>query len=105
MAQAEHEVLATLMEAPAAQSDLHPVMSSLTADPYCPTGQASQAVASENGFKLGCAMNVPAEQHPKRPVDVKPLIEDGPAKDSHLPPHNVRVKPLWENTFEREMEH
>ena len=96
MAQAEHEVLATLMEAPAAQSDLHPVMSSFTADPYCPTGQASQAVASENGFKLGCAMNVPGEQHPKRAV-LEPLFSNAlllSVKDSHVPPQSVRVKPL-----------
>ena len=56
------------MEEPAAQSDLHPVMSSSTADPYCPNGQASQAVALENGFNVGDAMNVPGEQHPKRAV-------------------------------------
>jgi hypothetical protein len=67
------------------------VMSSSTVDPYCPTGQASQAVALENGFKVGFAMNVPGEQHPKRPVEVKPLSEDN---DCHLPPHNVRLKPL-----------
>jgi hypothetical protein len=47
------------------------VMSSSTVDPYCPTGQASQAVALENGVNVGSAMNVPGEQHPKRPVDVK----------------------------------
>jgi len=67
------------------------VMSSSTVDPYCPTGQVSQAVALENGFKVGCAMNVPGEQHPKRPVD--PYMLNG-FKVCHLPPHNVRLKPL-----------
>jgi len=69
-------------------------MSSSTADPYCPTGQASQAVAFENGFKFGCAMNVPGEQHPKRPVE--PLDEEN-ARDQH----NVCVKLLSENTMKK----
>ena len=72
--------------------------SSLSTGPYVPTGQASQAVALENGFKFGFAMKVPGEQHPKRPwpVDVKKLFED---KACHWPPHNVRVKPLLWNTL------
>ena len=45
--------------------------SSLSTGPYVPTGQASQDFAFVNGFKVGFAMNVPGEQHPKRPVDVK----------------------------------
>ena len=77
------------------------VMSSSTADPYCPTGQASQAVALENGFKVGFAMNVPGGQHPKRPVEVKSLCGD---KTCHWPPHNVRVKPLPENTVQERVE-
>ena len=73
------------------------VMSSSTADPYCPTGQASQAVALENGFKVGFAMNVPGGQHPKRPVEV-----NQPAgTDCHCPPHSVRVKPLFMNTLKK----
>ena len=31
-------------------------MSSTTVDPYCPLGQASQAVAFENGFNVGFAL-------------------------------------------------
>ena len=45
-------------------------MSSLTVDPNCPAGQASQTVAVDD------AMNEPGEQHPKRPVDVKKLEDD-----------------------------
>ena len=63
---------------------------------YLPSGHAPQAVALANGFKLGCAMYVPGEQHPKRPVDVKKLFPD---KELHWPPHNVRVKPLERNTL------
>ena len=77
------------------------VMSSSTADPYCPIGQAAQAVASENGCRLGCAMYVPGEQHPKRAVLV-PKLSNAlviPGKDSHVPPQRVRVKPLLKNMF------
>ena len=76
-------------------------MSSSTSDPCWPTGQALQAVALENGFKVGCAMNVPGEQHPKRAVlDPKKLLNALllPVKDSHVPPQSVRVKPLLEKT-------
>ena len=69
-------------------------MSSSTVDPYCPLGQASQAVAFENGFKVGCAMNVPGEQHPKRPVDP----ED---EENARGQHSVRVKPLSLNTLKK----
>ena len=41
-----------------------------------PTGQFSHAVACVNGFKFGCAMNVPEEQHPKRPAGANSLVED-----------------------------
>ena len=68
------------------------VMSSSTVDPYCPTGQASQAVALENVFELGSAMNVPGEQHPKRPFD--PVD-----KENARGQHNVCVKPLFKNTL------
>ena len=71
-------------------------MSSSTSDPCCPTGQASQAVALENGFNVGFAMNVPGEQHPKRAV-LDPKLLNAlllPVKDSHVPPQSVRVKPL-----------
>ena len=61
-----------------------------------PWGQLSQAVALENGFKVGCAMNVPGEQHRKRAVlDPKEANAlSAPVKDSHVPPQSVRVKPL-----------
>ena len=65
------------------------VMSSSTVDPYCPTGQALQAVAFENGFKVGSAMKVPGEQHPKRAVldpklaTVNALVLPLPDKASH----------------------
>ena len=38
-----------------------------------------------NGFDI----NVPGEQHPKRPVT---------DYDSHWPPHKVRLNPLFKNT-------
>jgi hypothetical protein len=44
------------------------VVSSLATDVYVPVGQDSQAVVWVKGFTFGCAMNVPGEQHPKRPV-------------------------------------
>ena len=73
------------------------VMSSSTADPCWPTGQASQAVALENGFNVGFAMKVPGGQHPKRPVE--PEDEEN-ARDQH----SVRVKPLPENTAQERVE-
>ena len=84
-----------LLYLPVPQS-LQLVMSSSTVDPYCPTGQASQAVASENGFKVGRAKKVPGEQHPKRAV-LDPNSLNAltlPVKDTHVPPQSVRVKPL-----------
>jgi len=66
-----HVTVAALAPLPLVAQALQLVMSSSTVDPYCPTGQVSQAVALTNGFKVGWAMNVPGEQHPKRPVDVK----------------------------------
>ena len=68
-----------------------------------PWGQLSQAVALENGFKVGCAMNVPGEQHPKRAV-LDPKLLNAlllPVKDSHVPPQSVRVKPLLYNTLKK----
>jgi len=82
-----------LLYLPVPQS-LQLVMSSSTVDPYCPTGQASQAVAFENGVNVGFAMNVPGEQHPKRPVD--PVDEEN-ARDQH----NVCVKALLKNTLQK----
>ena len=91
-----HVIVAALAPLPLVPQLLQLVMSSSTADPCCPTGQASQAVALENGFNVGCAMNVPGEQHPKRavldPKEVNALSL--PDKDSHAPPQSVRVKPL-----------
>ena len=80
-----------LLYLPGPQS-LQLVMSSSTADPYCPTGQASQAVVWLNGFKNGCAMNVPGEQHPKRPLE--PVDEENARGQ-----HNVCVKALPSNTL------
>jgi hypothetical protein len=71
---------------------------------YWPTGQLAHDVACANGFKLGCAMNVPWRQHPKRAL-LEPLLLNAlevPDKDSHLLPHKVRVKPLLENTLKKE---
>ena len=66
-----------------------------------PWGQLSQAVALENGFKVGFAMNVPGEQHPKRAVLVPRFCHNvkGYSMDSHAPPQSVRVKPLFLNTL------
>ena len=70
---------------------------------YLPFGQDSHAVALENGFKVGCAMNVPGEQHPKRavldPREANALLL--PVKDSHVPPQSVRVKALPRNTLKQ----
>jgi hypothetical protein len=76
-------------------------MSSSTDDPCCPAGQASQAVVVENGFKVGFAMNVPGEQHPKRAVLDPRLLNapNHPDIDSHAPPQSVREKPLFVNTL------
>ena len=78
------------------------VMSSSTVDPYCPTGQDSHTVDVDD------AMNLPAGQHPKRPVDVKKLpsmvqqaVEEAGDKACHWPPHKVRVKPLFWNTLKK----
>jgi len=76
---------------------------------YVPLSQGAQEpvgeMAVENGSKLGCAMNVPGRQHPKRPVDVKSLPGDGVEdKACHWPPHKVRLKPLLENTLKRRKE-
>ena len=62
---------ARLLYLPVPQSLQLVMSSSLSTGPYVPTGQASQEFAFVNGFKVGFAMNVPGEQHPKRPVDVK----------------------------------
>ena len=60
------------------------VMSSLTVDPYCPTGQFVHTVDVDDD------MNLPGAQHPKRPFCAN-LVEDNAC---HWPPHKVRVKPL-----------
>jgi hypothetical protein len=48
-------------------------------------------------------MNVPCRQHPKRAVldPVSLNAFEVPGKDSHLLPHNVRVKPLLRNTLKK----
>jgi len=63
-----------------------------------PIGQLWQDVAWSNGALFGFAMNVPGEQHPKRPVVAKKLMPD---KAAHWPPHKVRVKPLSRNTLKK----
>ena len=71
--QREHAVTPKSEYFPATQF-LHTVfgwVSSFSIVPYVPAGQLAQAVSFENGCRLGRAMNVPGEQHPKRPVDVK----------------------------------
>ena len=71
---------------------LEQAVSSLSpAVPYQPFGQVVQEATTENGLWFGEDIYEPEGQHPKRPVDVKKLFEDN---DCHLPPHNVRVKPL-----------
>ena len=60
-----------------------------------PLGQLSQAVVLSNGSNSGSFMNVPASQHPSRPVVVKRLLEDNAC---HWPPHKVRENPLFWNT-------
>ena len=67
------------------------VMSSLAMVVNAFEGHAVHELACEkatNGFD----MKEPIGQQPKRPVDVKPLSL--PGWDCHLPPHNVRLKPL-----------
>ena len=73
------------------------LVSSFSLVEYLPFGQDSQAVCGLNGFNSGLDMKVPAGQHPSRPVDVNPLLEDN---DCHWPPHKVRLKPLDWNTAE-----
>ena len=92
-----HVTVAALAPLPLVPQLLQLVMSSSIADPCCPAGQASQAVAWENGFNVGFAMNVPGEQHPKRPLE--PEDEEN-ARDQH----SVRVKPLPENTAQERVE-
>ena len=67
--------------------------SSFFSDPCLPTGQLWQESSWPNGAKWGFAMNVPGEQHPKRAVQVPRLLNtlEDPVRDSHAPPHSVRV--------------
>ena len=72
-------------------------MSSLsTADPYVPVGQLEQEVDVENGLTFGEDMNEPGGQQPYRAVlvPVLPKAFLAPVKESHAPPHNVRLNPL-----------
>ena len=62
-------------------------------------GHAVHEPATEkvtNGFD----MKEPIGQHPKRAVLDHRLLNALllPVKDSHVPPHNVRLKPLLKNT-------
>ena len=48
-------------------------------------------------------MNVPGKQHPKRAV-LGPKDENAflyPVMDSHAPPHNDRVKPLYQKALKK----
>ena len=101
--QREHAVTPNSEYFPAAQF-LHTVSGWVSSFPnvpypYVPAGQLPQDVLFENGCRLGRAMNVPGEQHPKRAV-LDPKLSNAftegtePDKDFHLPPQSVRVKPL-----------
>jgi len=62
--------------------------------------QGEQEVAVENEFSLGADMYVPGRQHPERavlavaPEPRSPKAFKEPDKESHAPPHNVRLNPL-----------
>ena len=85
--------------ASAGHSSIHWVSSFDETGPV-PAGHCWHEFATENGFNIGFDMKLPAGQHPSRPVtpDVNPLSEDN---DCHSPPHKVRLKPLIQNTEQR----
>ena len=74
-------------------------MSSLAVMVNAFKGHAVHESASEKATN-GLDKNVPGEQHPKRPPPKSLFgLFKFKDKDSHLPPHNVRVKPLFRNTL------
>ena len=64
-----------------------------TRGPWKPIGQPWQDVAWTNGFKKGCTMKVPGEQHA-----YWPLLVDEMDASFHCSPHNVRLNALLTNT-------
>ena len=67
------------------------VMSSLGAlVTYVPVGQVLHEVVSEKDTS-GLDMYLPAGQQPSRPLLFAKTFD----KVDHLPPHNVRLNPLW----------
>ena len=65
-------------------------------------GHFIHSVTSLNGISIGFVRYDPAGQQPRRAV-LDPRLLNAlfePVRDSHLPPHNVRVNPLLAKTFE-----
>ena len=62
-------------------------------------GQVSHEAAFENGAISGLDMYLPASQQPSRALLPSKTCDD---KVDHLPPHNVRLKPLLLNTVRKE---
>ena len=65
-------------------------------------GHSIHSVASLNGISIGFVRYDPAGQQPRRAV-LDPRLLNAflvPVRDSHAPPHNVRVNPLFKKTFE-----
>ena len=69
-------------------------------------GHSIHNVASLNGISIGFVRYDPAGQQPRRAV-LDPRLSNAlielpcvslPARDSHAPPHNVRVNPLLKKT-------
>ena len=59
-------------------------------------GHFSHNVVSLNGISIGFVRYDPAGQQPRRAV-LDPRVVNAffePVRDSHAPPHNVRVNPL-----------
>ena len=62
-------------------------------------GQVSHEAAFENGAISGLDMYLPASQQPSRALLLSKYCDDNV---DHLPPHNVRLKPLLKNTVRNE---
>ena len=69
------------------------VSSFSTGEAVLPVGQVSHEASIENGFVSGLDIYLPLGQQPSRPL----LLSKTSVKVDHLPPHNVRLKPLLEN--------
>ena len=74
-------------------------VSSFSTEVVLPVGQVAHESTFANGASSGLDMYVPAEQQPRRPV--VPEYESV-KKSDHLPPHTVRLKPLFVNTVRKE---